>query len=259
MVGMGDRDRDHARLHPPADLAAWALVVVAWRSAADRAVIARRVPMTRCGVVAPSIRWSAWGGSGGGRRALRARRLRIGRSARSTPRASSRCRLVSPSAPSPYGLGDRLFETVGPHERARRSFCRAPCGEHAPGRAAARLIVYFVNSQSYLASGPQLTSFAIGGLSSFRSGRRHAVVISMLNSYSGWAAAGIGFTLANSASSSRRPGRLVGRDPVLHHVQGMNRSFIRDPRRLRGEVAGPAAGAEQRPVKQGSAEDPPSS
>jgi len=83
------------------------------------------------------------------------------------------------------------------------------------------------------------------------------VVISMLNSYSGWAAAGIGFTLGNTALIIT--GALVGSSgAILSYImcKGMNRSFISVILGgFGGEVAGPARGVEQRPVKQGSADD----
>ena len=83
------------------------------------------------------------------------------------------------------------------------------------------------------------------------------VVISMLNSYSGWAAAGIGFTLGNTALIVT--GALVGSSgAILSYImcKGMNRSFISVILGgFGGEVAGPAGGGEQKPVKLGSAED----
>src|SRR5207302_823083 len=121
------------------------------------------------------------------------------------------------------------------------------------------LIVYFVRSESHAAFWAlTLTSFAIGGLIIVPiGGADMPVVISMLNSYSGWAAAGIGFTLGNSALIIT--GALVGSSgAILSYVmcKGMNRSFISVILGgFGGEVAGPAHGAEQRPVKQGSAED----
>jgi len=122
------------------------------------------------------------------------------------------------------------------------------------------LLVIFMVTESYAAFWLLvLASLVLGVLLIVPiGGADMPVVVSMLNSYSGWAAAGIGFTLGNMALIIT--GALVGSSgAILSYImcKGMNRSFISVILGgFGGEVAGPAGGAaESRPVKQGSADD----
>jgi len=122
------------------------------------------------------------------------------------------------------------------------------------------LIAYFTFNQSpWVFWTVTALSFAIGFLLIIPiGGADMPVVISMLNSYSGWAAAAMGFTLHNSAMIIT--GALVGSSgAILSYImcRAMNRSFISViAGGFGGEAAsGAGAAAIDRPWKRGSAED----
>ncbi|HYC16071.1 MAG TPA: NAD(P)(+) transhydrogenase (Re/Si-specific) subunit beta [Pseudolabrys sp.] len=136
-------------------------------------------------------------------------------------------------------------------------------GRHIVNLALAAALIFFI--YGFFVSQSAIDFWIITGISLALGiliiipigGADMPVVISMLNSYSGWAAAGIGFTLGNSALIIT--GALVGSSgAILSYImcKGMNRSFVSVILGgFGGETAGPGAGAEQRPVKLGSAED----
>jgi NAD(P) transhydrogenase subunit beta len=123
------------------------------------------------------------------------------------------------------------------------------------------LIAYFTQDQSpWVFWTITILSFAIGFLLIIPiGGADMPVVVSMLNSYSGWAAAAMGFTLHNSAMIIT--GALVGSSgAILSYImcRAMNRSFISVIAGGFGAVsdAGGGDGARiDRPWKRGSAED----
>ncbi len=122
------------------------------------------------------------------------------------------------------------------------------------------LVGYFTQDQSpWVFWTITALSFAIGFLLIIPiGGADMPVVVSMLNSYSGWAAAAMGFTLHNSAMIIT--GALVGSSgAILSYImcKAMNRSFISVIAGGFGAEAAVSGGdaKEQRPWKRGSAED----
>lgn len=149
-----------------------------------------------------------------------------------------------------------------------RLFQGAPvrfAGQHkinlALGLATIALGLWFAFTGDYQAFGVMVAiAFLIGVLLIIPiGGADMPVVVSMLNSYSGWAAAGIGFSLNNSMLIIA--GSLVGSSgAILSYImcKAMNRSFFNVILGGFGSEADTAVGngsQEQRPVKSGSADD----
>src|SRR6201991_1111016 len=263
MVGMAIAIVTTLAYHPPVGTGAWALVVLGLAlGGGTGAVIARRVPMTAMPeLVAAFHSLVGMAAVRGAPSALYApAAFDIG-----SPGAIHKPSLVEMSIGVAIGAVTFTGSVIAFAKLSGR-MSGAPIllpPRHAINLALAvaivALIVWFVRAESHVAFWLlALAAFAFGVLIIIPiGGADMPVVISMLNSYSGWAAAGIGFTLGNSALIIT--GALVGSSgAILSYImcKGMNRSFISVILGgFGGETAGPAAAAGDRPVKIGSAED----
>jgi len=263
MIGMAIAVATTLAAHPPAGLVAWALVVVAVAlGGGTGAVIARRVPMTSMPELVAAfhslVGMAAVLVAAGALYAPAA--FDIG--AEGAIHGQSLIEMSLGVAIGAVTFTGSVIAFLKLSGRMSGKPITLP-GRHAINIALAlglvALVVWFYVAQQHLAFWLiAAISFLLGVLIIIPiGGADMPVVISMLNSYSGWAAAGIGFTLGNSALIIT--GALVGSSgAILSYImcKGMNRSFISVILGgFGGEVAGPAGAAENRPVKLGSAED----
>src|SRR2546423_2459794 len=260
MIGMAIAIATTLASHPPAGASAWALVVLGLAiGGSTGAVIARRVPMTAMPELVAAfhslVGMAAVLVAAGALYAPAA--FDIG-----TVGAIHKSSLVEMSLGVAIGAVTFTGSVIAFLKLSGR-MSGAPIilpARHVINIALAAdivaLIVVFARAESHLAFWLlAFAAFAFGVLIIIPiGGADMPVVISMLNSYSGWAAAGIGFTLGNSALIIT--GALVGSSgAILSYImcKGMNRNFISVILGgFGGEVAGPAAGGGQRPGELGS-------
>src|SRR5580704_2879225 len=249
MIGMAIAVLTTLAAHPPAGLGAWTLVAVGLAiGGGTGAVIARRVPMTSMPELVAAfhslVGMAAVLVAAGAFYAPNA--FEIG-----SPGAIHQASLVEMSLGVAIGAITFTGSVIAFLKLSGRMSGKPIM---LPGRhvinialllALVALIVWFFEAQPHVAFWLIATvSFLLGILIIIPiGGADMPVVISMLNSYSGWAAAGIGFTLGNSALIIT--GALVGSSgAILSYImcKGMNRSFISVILGgFGGEVAGPTA------------------
>src|SRR3954464_635624 len=264
MIGMGIAVATTLAAHPPADGIGWLLVVLGIALGGSiGAVIARRVPMTSM----PEL-VAAFHSLGGMAAVLVAAGAFYAPAAFDigVPGAIHRASLVEMSLGVAIGALTFTGSVIAFAKRSGR-MSGAPIilpARHIINIALGVLLVICIALlvKTGLAGyfwAVTVLALVLGALLIIPiGGADMPVVISMLNSYSGWAAAGIGFTLGNSALIIT--GALVGSSgAILSYIMchAMNRSFISVILGgFGGEIAATgAAGGEFKPVKLGSADD----
>jgi NAD(P) transhydrogenase subunit beta len=263
MIGMAIAVATTLAAHPPADLSAWGLVILAVAlGGGTGAVIARRVPMTSMPELVAAfhslVGMAAVLVAAGALYAPAAFDIGV----EGAIHGQSLIEMSLGVAIGAITFTGSVIAFLKLSGRMSGKPIILP-GRHIINIALAlglvALIVWFFEAQQHIAFWAlAAVSFLLGILIIVPiGGADMPVVISMLNSYSGWAAAGIGFTLGNSALIIT--GALVGSSgAILSYImcKGMNRSFISVILGgFGGEVAGPSGAAENRPVKLGSADD----